>query len=249
MSIQIEKKLYDSLSETEKVVAEYIMKNEEKVLSSSITGLARLSFSSSSTVSRTIQKMGFSGIAQLRYEISSKEKVKTQEESSYQMSKVIYKVYNETNKTIDGLNVVDILKIANAIKKARQIFIVAKGASAFVAHDFEQFLQYLGYHITVITETDWMHRVNFLATKDDIAIILTVQCSDPTILIAAKLFHSVGTSVFTCCCKDNTGLENYSDIFVLSHTEAIMKVRGLTNYSRIPLMIFTRTITEYLSYD
>lgn len=64
--------------------------------------------------------MGFSGIAQLRYEISSNVKSKEVEKESYTMNKVIYKVYNETNRTIDALNVGDIINVSNGIKKPNE---------------------------------------------------------------------------------------------------------------------------------
>lgn len=249
MSIQIDHDIYIQLSESEKTVAEYIMKNEDKILSSSITGIAHQTFTSSSTVSRTIQKMGFSGIAQLRYEISSNAKSKENEEESYTMNKVIYKVYNEANRTIDALNVGDIIKISNGIKKAERIFVVAQGATALIARDFELWLQYLGHNVSIITEDKWLTKMNFLVNKNDILIVLTSQCTNQKLLTAAKLSKAVNCPVYACCCKENTGLENYADVFLLGHSEVIMEYKGDINYSRIALLIITRTITEYLSYD
>lgn len=249
MTIQINHDIYIQLSESEKNVAQYIMKNEEKILSSSITSIAHQTFTSSSTVSRTIQKMGFSGIAQLRYEISSNVKSKEVEKESYTMNKVIYKVYNETNRTIDALNVGDIINVSNGIKKAERIFVLAQGATALIARDFELWLQYLGYNVSVIMEDKWFSKLNFLVNEKDIVIVLTSQCTNQKLITATKLAKAVNCPVYVCCCKENTGLENYADVFLLGHSEIIMEYKGDVNYSRIALLIITRTITEYLSYE
>lgn len=224
------------------------MTHEEKVLSSSITNIAAQTYTSIATVSRTIQKMGFTGIAQLRYKISNNTQIKENKQTSYTMNKVIYKVYNECNETIDSINVADIMKIAEGIKKSNRVFILAEGLASLVAREFELCLQYLGYNVTIVSEQKWILKMNFLVNKDDVVIILTTQCSDRGLLKAAKDVKSKGAVLYSFCCKADTGLEKISDIYIPGHTEVIMEYKGDVNYSRIALSIITRTISEYLSY-
>src|SRR5699024_4791546 len=77
MIFQIDKTIYEQLSETERYIVDFIIQNENKISYLSITNIADKTFSSPATVSRTIQKCGFKGIAELRYLISKEDKDKS----------------------------------------------------------------------------------------------------------------------------------------------------------------------------
>ena len=57
MFIQIDKGIYEKLSEAEKGVIQFLNQNEEKIPYMSITNIAEKTFTSHSTVSRAIQKL------------------------------------------------------------------------------------------------------------------------------------------------------------------------------------------------
>lgn len=76
MIIQLDKEIYERLSESEALVIDYINQNEDKIPVMSITSIAEKSFTSSATVSRTIQKCGFSGISELKFKISEQKQKK-----------------------------------------------------------------------------------------------------------------------------------------------------------------------------
>lgn len=64
MIIQISKEVYDSLSDSEQQVINYLNENESSIPLMSITTIAEKTFTSPATVSRTIQKCGFRGISE-----------------------------------------------------------------------------------------------------------------------------------------------------------------------------------------
>ena len=70
MIIQINKTVYQSLSESERCVIDFINQNETKIPLLSITSIAEKTFTSPATVTRAIQKCGFQGITELRYKLS-----------------------------------------------------------------------------------------------------------------------------------------------------------------------------------
>ncbi len=57
MVIEVNKNIFDGLTETEKTVVNYINSNESKIPNMSIVDVAEKSFTSPATVSRTIKKM------------------------------------------------------------------------------------------------------------------------------------------------------------------------------------------------
>ena len=186
MFIQIDKGIYEKLSEAEKGVIQFLNQNEEKIPYMSITNIAEKTFTSQSTVSRAIQK------------------------------------------------------------QAKRIFIFARGFTALIAEEFQMYLQLLGYNAIIVKDVKWMENTERIVTKDDIAFILSLRNSTPELARSARAARMKGAKVITCCCKSPCELEKFSDIAIYGHSEQIMKVSGMTVYSRIPLLIITRTIIEYI---
>lgn len=88
MIIDIKKDVYQSLSESEKKVIDFLNRNEQLIPELSITKMAEKTFTSSATISRTIQKCGFSGINELRYKISQQKS--RQNRLMHLMSSIIF---------------------------------------------------------------------------------------------------------------------------------------------------------------
>ena len=127
MIFQIDKTIYEQLSETERYIVDFIIQNENKISYLSITNIADKTFSSPATVSRTIQKCGFKGIAELRYLISKEDKDKSKNVSPYAINKLLDKVYQESTQTIENIPIPAILKAIDHINNAEKIFIYARG--------------------------------------------------------------------------------------------------------------------------
>ena len=246
MFIQIDKGIYEKLSEAEKGVIQFLNQNEEKIPYMSITNIAEKTFTSQSTVSRAIQKCGYQGISQLRYAISQQEQMKEHHESSYGVNNILAKSYRESTKTIDNISPVAMLKTIEYIKQAKRIFIFARGFTALIAEEFQMYLQLLGYNAIIVKDVKWMENTERIVTKDDIAFILSLRNSTPELARSARAARMKGAKVITCCCKSPCELEKFSDITIYGHSEQIMKVSGMSVYSRIPLLIITRTIIEYI---
>ena len=105
MIIQINKTVYQSLSESERCVIDFINQNEAKIPLLSITSIADKTFTSPATVTRAIQKCGFQGITELRYKLSQDTKDEQTLRSPYAVNEILDKSFRECTKTIDNLNI------------------------------------------------------------------------------------------------------------------------------------------------
>ena len=135
------------------------------------------------------------------------------------------------------------------IKEAKNIFIYARGFTALIAEEFQMYLQLLGYNAIIVKDVKWMENTKYIVKENDLVFIISVRNSTPELSSSARIAKQIGAKVITSCCKNPNGLEQYSDIVIPGHSEQIMKASGLTVYSRIPLLIITRTIIEYLGND
>ena len=234
MIFQIDKTIYEQLSETERYIVDFISQNEDKISYLSITNIADKTFSSPATVSRTIQKCGFKGIAELRYLISKEDKDKSKNVSPYAINKLLDKVYQESTQTIENIPIPAILKAIDHINNAEKIFIYARGFTAMFAEHFQMYLQLMGYNAVVVKDVKWMEQ-----TKN----------TTPELAQALRIARHIGARTIVCCCKSMTELEKYADVVLIGHSNVIMEEKGLTVYSHLPLLIITETLINYLSTD
>lgn len=247
MKLQISQATYKSLSETEKIVIEFLINHQDKALNMSITQIAEATFTSAPTVTRTIQKCGFKGIAELRYSLIND----TIEANipSVMVSNILTKVYKECVQTIEQMNTPDILKTIELIRSAKRILIFARGATAIVAQEFEHFIHLLGFHVILISDEEWMNHTSEITTDNDLIIIFTVLGQSRVLQNVARQAHINGAKVVTITCCSNHEIETFSDIILKGHTEKIMDAKSITNHSRLALMIISRTITEYMGEE
>lgn len=247
--LEINKKIYSGLSDTEKNIIDFIFKNKQNILNMSITNIAKKTYVSVPTVSRTIQKCGFNGISDLRYKIMSEESRIYEEQTAinaYNVNSILQKVYTECNQTLGDIVLTDILKMIEFIRTSKNVYICALGSTGLVAEEFQKYLQVLKINAILVTDNVWLKKINSLATPEDLVVILSVRGKNDSLVHAAHLTSNSKIPVVTCCCNNNSLLKKYSDIFILGHTEKIMEFNSIENYSRIPLMIITRIVTEYL---
>ena len=95
MIIQINKTVYQSLSESERCVIDFINQNETKIPLLSITSIAEKTFTSPATVTRAIQKCGFQGITELRYKLSQGTQSEQSSASPYAVNEILDKTFRE----------------------------------------------------------------------------------------------------------------------------------------------------------
>lgn len=246
MIIDIKKDVYQSLSESEKKVVDFLNRNERLIPELSITKIAEKTFTSSATISRTIQKCGFSGINELRYKISQQEESEDAVNAPYVVNNILAKSYRECTETIKLISSTDIYQTIEYLKTAKRIFICARGFTALIADELQMYLQLLGYNAIIVKDVQWMKKFHRIITSEDALVILSLRNSTPELAITAKAARDCDAKVITICCKKPSELEQYSDITLIGHSEKIMEASEQIVYSRIPLLVITRTIIEYI---
>lgn len=206
MIIQINKTVYQSLSESERCVIDFINQNEAKIPLLSITSIADKTFTSPATVTRAIQKCGFQGITELRYKLSQDTKDEQTLRSPYAVNEILDKSFRECTKTIDNLNITSILQTIDYIKHSKRIFIYARGFTALIAEEFQMYLQLLGYDAVIVKDVMWMIHTDKIVTADDTVVILSIRNSTKELARSARIAKKIGAKVITCCCKTPTDL-------------------------------------------
>lgn len=232
------------LTRLEKLVIDYMNLNISSAEDVSISDIAQGAYVSLATVSRAVRKCGFPNFTAACYHLASEKQDKLHE--NY-MNEILSKVYEECTQTIGRINLGDIEKAVEYINDAPRIILLARGQTRLIAEDFSFQLQCLRYNATVMSDANIMRKIGSYASQKDLIFVLTVQSCTPELTIAARKLKDSGCRIVCLCCKGGTELEEIADITIRGHSLPITPNRALDGMSRVPLMILTRTLSEYLS--
>ena len=237
---EAEKKQFTS---TEIAVIDWLNEHENRIYELSISEIAVETYTSPATVSRTIRKCGFSGIAEIRFKASSKNNYI---EDGKIANEVINNLLLECKETIEGFETDTILQIIHHIKAAKKIYLIARGNTTLIARYFEFQLHLLGYNAFVLSDAMILKLADKLVTKDDLIMIFTVKNSTPELAIAAELAKKQEATVITCSCINGTPLEQYSDVYAFCRQTNTHVIEDFDMMSNLPLHLISRVIIDYL---
>lgn len=193
---------YKQLTGVEKKIADYILKNSEKVIHMSIGEFAENAGVAKSAVIRCCKSIGFDGYAKFKIALAmelSKNKqlnytpyILGEDDAGVILDKIFsanVKTLHDTAEKIDRTvlkNVVDLLAEANAI------YIYAIGTSCGIAADFQYRLMQMGYMSFCLSDVPSMKVSTMNIKKDDVAIGISHSGRTIATIEALKLAKEKG---------------------------------------------------------
>ena len=197
----------DSLSETERAVADYLLTHTDQAMEMSIHQLAEHSFSSPSTIVRMCRRIGFDGFKEFRrcvtYELAVRKQSKEEEQKEIQredsLEDIIEKItYKNIMSLEDTKNLMDgetLGKCVELISQCRAVLLFGIGASLCAARD--AYLKFLRLNKPCIVNDDWHSQ--FLqarnATKDDLGIVISYSGETVEMVECMKAMKDNGTPI------------------------------------------------------
>ena len=162
--------LNDHYSKLEKNIIDFILNNQESVVKMDIKELAKKTYSSTASISRLCQKLGFSGFKEFKFYL--KNRTKSHHELSEPKSSWI-NLNQEIIETLDYLDEIDISKILKAFECQRNIFVYGTGwgeknAAQLLSRNFLSINKYI-INIPSITELKWL--LSSFSNEDFLIII------------------------------------------------------------------------------
>ena len=234
------------LSDAEKAVAGYIERQRCIIHLLSISDIAEGAYVSNATVSRAIRKLGFSSLSEMKFRLEAESVADPQEKA---MNRILSKSYKECVETVKRIDIPSVIRIAGKLKSAKVVYLLANGLTALIAEEFAVQLQCQRINVCLISDSEMMRRLDLMAGKGDVVLILSVKNSRPELGIGARLGKKRGATVITLCCTEGTELDGLSDMILYGYTQSIQSNRSFGGTSRLGLLIMTRTIVEYLTSD
>ena len=204
-----------SLSNTEKQIFNYVVRNMHIVKGMSIRDLAAACFVSTTTLFRFVKKLGFSGYSEFTAMIRLTEMTSKNIAIPNVISKKDYQE-DYLKNVIEAVKVIsnDKIELFNRIMDRYPIvYILGIGLSADVAQYLRRILTVLGYHAETPIEDYEIKSILKRIKRDDVLMVLSYSGNNQTLARYIEQIVTVATSTIISITRaDNNIIQNMSDL-------------------------------------
>ena len=244
------------LSKSEASVAEYICDHHGEVINLSVSALADCCGVSEPTVIRACRNLGFSGYQALKIALIqsasaavsiSGEEVKAKDSMSSAVQKVFAAANDAVTLTRDSLDISSMEKAAEALLKARRIYIFGVGGSAAVASDVQHKFSRLGLDATAYSDLNFQAIVATYAKKGDVVLAISHSGSSKSVVDNTALAKTNGATVISLSSLGKSPLTELADISLYTAANET-RYRIVAISSRIAELTIIDTLYSYMSF-
>lgn len=215
----------DRLSYSERLFAEYALKNQSTVIHMPIASLADALGIASSTIISACKKLGYSGYKDFKIELASApnnpllfnwDNPPFASSSKDIYHKVIHSNIAALQETLETMDFSKFEEAANVLINADTIYVLGESTAAILAEGAYDFLIRLGLKCIFSRE----HQYKFLfarhATPSDAALIVTQSGVNRNTLAIAEVFKKSHCPIIGISNFSGTAFANISDILIAS---------------------------------
>lgn len=222
----IMREMYNDIRPSEKVVADFILKNPEKVVYMTVDQLAVDTFTSTATILRLVKTLGVNNFRSFKIAlaaaISSLQMAKNENLDTKDPQGIINAVSEKNVRTInESKTLIDeatLVKAVQVIHKAQRVDFYGMGVSNLIAMDAQQKFMKLKHLCGAYHDTSAQRTACATLHRGDVAVFFSYSGKTDLILDLAKLAHQIGvyTIGVTSFRNDNEVAKTVDLIFYVS---------------------------------
>ena len=248
--------LIPELSKSEALVAEYISGNPDEVINLSVSALADCCGVSEPTVIRACRNIGFSGYQALKIALIQShnapiqcagEEVTAKDSLQNAIGKVFAAALDAVTLTRDNISLSDMENAAEALLKARRIFIFGVGGSAAVAADVQHKFSRLGLDAVAYSDMNLQAIVAAFAKKEDVVFAISHSGSSKAVVDNTQIAKSNGATVITLSSMGKSPLTELADISLFTSANET-RYRIVAISSRLAELTIIDSLYSYMSF-
>lgn len=216
--------MYSSFSKVEKLIADIVLKDPEKITLSTVLEMAESASVAEASIVRFYRKLGYQGFHEFKLSIAQ-NLVKSPVYSDNEISEtdgtaaILQKITNNNQqilqKTNDLMNLELIEKVVEQLIKANKIYIFGVGSSGITALEAHYLFMRLGLNVEAQRDPHIMVMQASLMKKEDAAVIISVSGNTKDMIESAKIVKDSGANVICLTSQAKSAMEKYSDITLL----------------------------------
>jgi DNA-binding MurR/RpiR family transcriptional regulator len=237
---------YDSLSDLERKIVEYIMNNPEKVPYLTANELSQILYVSKTSIINLSKKLGFDGYSELRYYVKNYLENKKGKKEVLSYEDALENIYDEVTKTLSLQNEDNIKKIAEKIINSRIVYVIARGASKPIADLLSSRLAILKVKSIFVADPNVIDVLGDSLREGETILLMSLSGKTEKILKIAKTARARNIDVIALTSFSNNSIQkiaNYNMFCFANNTET--KYNDLI--SRVGLHILAQILLTYIA--
>lgn len=238
---------YDSLTQSEKRIADYFFEMDDAD-SLSVEELSETLGVSEATISRFARKCGFRGYREFIYEYM--ESVAQKQYGKEDAARTVMNTYEELmNRTTNLVDAVQIERIADRLTSCRRAIACGIGSSGLAAREMESRFMRIGVDIDALSDADRIRMQTVFLDPSVLVFGLSISGRTEPVQYLLKEAHSHGAGTILITTNDKTAFHTYCDEIVLTASTRHLEA-GDTISPQFPILLIVDLIyAEYVRRD
>lgn len=177
------KQNYEDFTDSEKLIADYLLSNNESIINLSAKEIGEITNTSAATLIRFSKKLGFESLNEMKLKLSMslrdrKEKADFEYiNKNLETTDIIYGIKKSIDKVMDKtVNLIqeeDLEKAIDLLSKAKNIYIYSVGVSGLVGQDFYYKLSRINKRCIAHVDTHLQITSSILMEPEDVAVAIS----------------------------------------------------------------------------
>lgn len=236
------------LSSSERFLLEYIERNLDDIPETTIVKLSELANVSTSTIVRTMKKIGYDGFTSFKHYLKSEQEYNPKfaiiDQVEKKIREAIMKNEQEVTRTIQMLDSGTIEDAIQNIKASKKITIFARGFSELIAKEMMIKFQLMGKYCELHDDPNIIKSISKKINRNGIVIFVSLNGETPELVEAAVNcnHHGIKTIAFTA--NSEGSLAKLSEIAFIGFKSSFSYFPDYEVRSRLPLQIMTRILLD-----
>lgn len=236
------KAVYETLSKSDKIIADYFLAHAKDIISMNIHELAAVIGTSSASISRFVRKVLGKSFAETKIELA-KNIEHLSVENSHEIFGWASNFDEMPNNIISHIDVIckDVInfnglnkfeEVIDCLVDAENIFLFGVGSSGLVAQDMRQKLIKLGKRALYITDSNFGVLNAALCTPKDVVFAISFSGHTKEVNLAARKAKELGSKVISITSSNKNKLRPISDINIIIPSLELNESRLAAIFSR-----------------
>ena len=220
--LQYIKQNFDSFTDREKSIAEFLLSNKKSIISMSAKEIGDITNTSAPTVVRFSKKIGFDSLNEMKLQLSVSLQNDDNSDFEYLHNDLSTKniirgvkssIDSIMNQTVGVLKEEELEKAIELLNKAKNIYIFSVGSSSLVGMDFYYKLSRINVRCIAHNDTHLQMTASALMEKGDVAVAISYSGETKEVLKCAYNAKNEGIPVISITrASINNTLADMSDI-------------------------------------
>ncbi|UOQ83473.1 MurR/RpiR family transcriptional regulator [Gracilibacillus salinarum] len=218
---------HQTLTETEKKIADYVVRHNEHLLNIHIKELAGQIDVSVAAITRFCKKIGVGSFVE--FKILLRDAVKEKEEVHDAIHEV-HQIYNSViNSTNSLTNIADYQLASEWILEAKRIHVYGLGSSGLSAEELKFRLSRMGLNINTHLDSHSMIIASSILNKDDVVIAISSSGQTKEVVDAMELASRREAKIISITDYSESSLTKSSDLMLYTSSVKSYHAQGFLN--------------------